>query len=411
MSLAAWGVLLAVLVGHFSLHLAAYNRVNATGLRRRWIKSASKLLLINCLVLPVVAWFVIGDAIEGATATDLGSNAADSAPVTLTALPLGWRIYGGLCLAALPLLGIPWLLWRPLWGLETLATQRRSEVVRVADQLRQPLASSLKCRLAAKLPLNQIFELAIEEIELPVAGLPDRLDGYRIAHLSDLHFTGHVAPQWTAYAVQRANRWSPDLFALTGDLIDRAACIEWLESTVGLARASDGCYFVLGNHDTRIADPRSIRTAMSRIGWRDVGGQCLRVELRAAAGEECAPSVNSLVLGNERPWFGAPQSDSVLTQAADFRLLLSHSPDQLAWARRHRIELMLAGHTHGGQGRLPLAGPLLSPSWHGSRYASGTFYKTPTTMHVSRGLCGTHLMRINCRPELALLTLRVHPRT
>jgi predicted MPP superfamily phosphohydrolase len=92
--------------------------------------------------------------------------------------------------------------------------------------------------------------------------------------------------------------------------------------------------------------------------------------------------------------------------AVDFRLLLSHSPDQLAWARRHDVTLMLAGHTHGGQGRLPLAGPVLSPSYHGSRYASGDFYKAPTTMHVTRGLGGVHLMRINCRPELSLITLR-----
>jgi predicted MPP superfamily phosphohydrolase len=67
---------------------------------------------------------------------------------------------------------------------------------------------------------------------------------------------------------------------------------------------------------------------------------------------------------------------------------------------------MLAGHTHGGQGRLPLLGPLISPSFHGSRYASGDFFKPPTTMHVTRGLSGTHLLRINCRPELSLLTLR-----
>lgn len=67
---------------------------------------------------------------------------------------------------------------------------------------------------------------------------------------------------------------------------------------------------------------------------------------------------------------------------------------------------MLAGHTHGGQGRLPLAGPLLGPSFHGSRYASGDFYKDPTTMHVTRGISGVHLLRINCRPELSLLTLR-----
>src|SRR5690606_3108155 len=111
------------------------------------------------------------------------------------------------------------------------------------------------------------------------------------------------------------------------------------------------------------------------------------------------------ILGNEQPWFPAPSAAPLARSAGCFRLLLAHSPDQLAWARRHGVQVMLAGHTHGGQGRLPLAGPLLSPSWHGSRFASGDFFKTPTTMHVSRGLSGVHLLRIRCRPELSLLTL------
>ena len=86
--------------------------------------------------------------------------------------------------------------------------------------------------------------------------------------------------------------------------------------------------------------------------------------------------------------------------------MLSHSPDQIRWARNHNIQLMLAGHTHGGQGRLPLLGPILSPSLYGSRFASGQFYHDPTTMHVTRGLGGTRLLRLNCPPELSLLTLR-----
>ena len=110
-----------------------------------------------------------------------------------------------------------------------------------------------------------------------------------------------------------------------------------------------------------------------------------------------------MIIGNEHPWYARPEIESTEDQ---FRLLVSHSPDQFRWAREHGIHLMLAGHTHGGQGRLPLAGPILSPSFHGSRYASGDFYKPPTTMHVTRGIGGVHLMRINCRPELSLITLK-----
>jgi predicted MPP superfamily phosphohydrolase len=135
---------------------------------------------------------------------------------------------------------------------------------------------------------------------------------------------------------------------------------------------------------------------MDRAGWTDLGSRGLSRELSG---------VPTLLIGNEYPWFQRPAIDKIPGNEA-FRLLLSHSPDQLSWARQHHVTLMLAGHTHGGQGRLPLAGPVLSPSFHGSRYASGDFFKPPTTMHVTRGLCGTHLMRINCRPELSLLTLR-----
>jgi len=87
-------------------------------------------------------------------------------------------------------------------------------------------------------------------------------------------------------------------------------------------------------------------------------------------------------------------------------LLLSHAPDQLTWARRFDFDLMLAGHTHGGQIRLPLLGPIVSPSRLGTQYASGTFEREPTVLHVSRGTSSFMPLRWNCPPELAVLELR-----
>jgi predicted MPP superfamily phosphohydrolase len=89
-----------------------------------------------------------------------------------------------------------------------------------------------------------------------------------------------------------------------------------------------------------------------------------------------------------------------------FRLLLSHTPDNIQWARRHKIDLMLAGHNHGGQIRLPLFGPVYSPSVYGAHYASGAFWESPTLMYVSRGISGKVPLRWNCLPELSRLTLR-----
>lgn len=378
---------MAVLIGHFGLMVAIYNRINAFGWPRRTIKRLVKFFFLVTILLPpavLVGYYdVVSDFLRGRPEEIL--------------IPMPLWFYSSLCLGTWLLLGVPWLLWRPLWGLEWIRTSRRVQIVDVAAAVGTPLALTRKCKLESQLPLNQIFDLAIEEIDLPVIGLPKALDGYRIAHLSDLHLTGHIHPDYSGYAVDRATAWQADLMALTGDIIDKQSCIDWLPEIFSSASARDGCFYVLGNHDTRVTDSRQTREAMDRAGWTDLGSRVLSKTLSG---------VPSLLIGNESPWFQRPELDGHHTEP--FRLLLSHSPDQLSWARQHQVTLMLAGHTHGGQGRLPLAGPILSPSIHGSRYASGEFYKPPTTMHVTRGVCGKHLLRINCRPQLSLLILRGH---
>jgi predicted MPP superfamily phosphohydrolase len=89
-----------------------------------------------------------------------------------------------------------------------------------------------------------------------------------------------------------------------------------------------------------------------------------------------------------------------------FRILLSHSPDQFGWAQRWDFDLMLAGHTHGGQFRLPWIGPFLTPCWHGVKYSCGTFVEGPTVMHVSRGISSELPFRLNCPPEINKIVLR-----
>ena len=401
----AWLFVTAALVGHFALHLAIYNRLNATGLRRRTIKRTEKAFVVTCLVIPIVIAVYGVTCLSDASQLDDISQAIRSLTVDhLVSWPLIIRAYGIICVLSLVFFGIPWLLWRPIFGWEWISAPRQMRVVDVEKELGEPLALTAKCRWEAKIPGNQIFQLAIEEIELPVRGLPIALNGLRIAHLSDVHFTGDISARFTEYAIEQANRWQPDMYALTGDIIDKAACIPWLVPTFSKAQAKYGRFFILGNHDTRVSDPGQIRREMEASGWTDVGSKAIRVSLNDTDVE---------IIGNEAPWFPKPivsrrDVKNATESPEDIlpRFLFSHSPDQISWARQQGVILMLAGHTHGGQGRLPLAGPLLSPSWHGSRFASGDFWKPPTTLHVSRGLSGVHLLRINCRPELSLLTLR-----
>jgi uncharacterized protein len=118
-----------------------------------------------------------------------------------------------------------------------------------------------------------------------------------------------------------------------------------------------------------------------------------------------------VLAGNELPWIPpAPDMAGCPTDiggARPLRLLLAHTPDQLPWARRHDFDLMLAGHTHGGQVCLPWIGPVFCPSRYGLEYAAGVFYEPPTVMHVSRGISGETPSRWNCPPEVALLKLRM----
>ncbi|MFP6613093.1 MAG: metallophosphoesterase, partial [Pirellulales bacterium] len=113
--------------------------------------------------------------------------------------------------------------------------------------------------------------------------------------------------------------------------------------------------------------------------------------------------------GNELPWFPPAADMSTANSRGDdsqlLRIVLAHSPDQFVWARQHDADLMLAGHTHGGQIRLPVIGAIVSPSRYGTRYACGAFFEPPTVMHVSRGISGTVPVRHNCPPELTKLVL------
>lgn len=385
-----WLVIAAACLGHAALHLVIYNRLNATGLPRWLIKLIKYFFMGTFVLLPVAVWWHDGEA--------LATAMRDSDRV-LPALALGTRLYGLLCLGTLAVFGPDWLRSRPSLNRDAVDVPTRARRYRVDTETAQPLPRTLKCRLFASLPLNQMFQLAVEEKELAIERLPSQLEGLKVAHLSDVHLTGHVDPAYYRFVMDRAVSWKPDLIALTGDVIDKAKCIDWLGECFAVAEARHGCYFVLGNHDLRVRDPRVTRSELSRHGWIDLGGQQRTMSVRG---------VPLRLIGNESPWFPAPRLEPTQEDEEEpqFRLLLSHSPDQIGWARRHNIDLMLAGHTHGGQGRLPWIGPVLSPSYYGSRYASGTFYLAPSLMHVTRGLSGVHLMRIHCPPELALLTLR-----
>ena len=111
------------------------------------------------------------------------------------------------------------------------------------------------------------------------------------------------------------------------------------------------------------------------------------------------------------PWFGRGTETVQESEVGSWNRQIFASSSRIRlirfrWAKSHGFDLMLAGHNHGGQIRLPVFGALIAPSRYGFRYAAGLYLEPPTLLHVSRGLAGIHPIRLNCSPELALLILK-----
>jgi predicted MPP superfamily phosphohydrolase len=204
------------------------------------------------------------------------------------------------------------------------------------------------------------------------------------------------------WALAHAAELRCDVAAMTGDVMDNLEVIPWLATTLGKVDAPLGRYFVLGNHDLH-AGGAAMRAAMEQIGWTSVAGRVVTKDFRDA---------RLVVGGTETPWAGElPPMDAVTAAPAaaaragpgEFRILLSHAPHLVHWARQRKIDLVLAGHLHGGQIQWPVIGPIA-----GGRFHSGLFDLPPTLMHVGRGLgqMAPLPVRFGCRPEITKLVLR-----
>ncbi len=270
-----------------------------------------------------------------------------------------------------------------------------TETVDIAAELERRPTGTGKYRLLTYLPGNQVFQLDLVERTLRLPRLPAEWDGLTILHLTDLHLCGTPDLAWFERVLERCSQQEVDLVAVTGDLVDTVEHHRFLVPLLSGLHGRAGSFAILGNHD-QWHEPEAIRAELCRAGWTVLKNTWQILEMR---GRPMA------VIGHEGPWV-KPAPDLTGCPEDVFRLCLSHTPDNVAWARRHGIDLMLSGHVHGGQVRLPLLGSLLVPSRYGRRYDCGVFREGPTVLHVCRGLSGQHPLRYNCRPEVTRLVLR-----
>lgn len=270
------------------------------------------------------------------------------------------------------------------------------QIVDVRQALGEAVVGDGKKRYLVHIPFNDPFRVDFTRRVLRLSRLPSEWEGLTILHLSDLHFCGTPSRAFFQYIFDRCRVWQPDLIAITGDWVDTMWHHRWIIPLLGRLRASLGTFSILGNHDLWY-DPDRVRRRLRRLGIGDPGHGWVQREVRG---------VPLLVIGHEGPWFGDGAPNLAGCPDGPFRLCLSHTPDNIRWARAAGIDLMLSGHVHGGQVRLPVIGSLLVPSKYGRKYDCGVFQEGATVLHVSRGLSGQEPLRINCRPEATLLELR-----
>ncbi len=323
-------------------------------------------------------------------------------PDVLTWIPAGggwghWLLtfYFGICV----LVGLVWL---PLVTMQRLTRPRpraevevKSQVLDVAHKLGYLPSGRRKASPLVQLPSNEIFTIELVERTVQLPRAPRAWDGLTILHLSDLHLCGLPDRHYYRVVMQACAGWDPDIVALTGDIVDSVHHQSWILPALGWLRWKVAAFAILGNHDYWY-DPPLIRRRLTRLGFTYLGNSAHPLEVR---GEPM------LVVGHEGPWL-KPAPDLTGHSPETFRLLLSHTPDNIPWARRQGIDLMLSGHVHGGQIRFPVLGSLLVPSRYGRHYDCGTFEEGPTFLHVSRGVGGENPVRFGCRPEATLLRLR-----
>lgn len=240
--------------------------------------------------------------------------------------------------------------------------------------------------------------------------LPRAFDGCKIAHISDLHNTEIGKNNETLLNMLREAK--PDIIAITGDLIDSrktdvAAALHFAGEAVKIAP----CYYVTGNHEARASEYDALKTGLIKLGVTVLENEKTELERE---GEKITligvkdPSFSSDYLFHDEEAIMESQLKALVDKDDGFTLLLSHRPELFEIYVTCNADLVLSGHAHGGQFRLPFIGGLAAPN-QGlfPKYDAGLFSEGKTKMLVSRGIGNSIFpFRFNNRPEIILIELQ-----
>jgi len=231
--------------------------------------------------------------------------------------------------------------------------------------------------------------------------IPKDFEGFRIAHISDLHNAEFGKGNSRLLEKLRAN--APDMIAITGDSIDSRRTdmeitINFLEKAMDIAP----CYFVVGNHEARFEEGEYLQyeARLKALGVVVLHNEAIAIEKNGK---------RIIVCGVDDPMFDKNFSNNLkkCAQNDEFTVLLSHRPERFEEYVENGYYLILSGHAHGGQFRIPFLGGLFVPGQgFFPEYDSGLYTKGGTNMIVSRGIGNSIIpIRINNRPEIIFIEL------
>ena len=235
--------------------------------------------------------------------------------------------------------------------------------------------------------------LQLHVVTLEERSLPEAFDGYRIAHVSDFH-SAALADQ-TIELLQSA---APDIICITGDLADsRDKSMDAAVNFAAQAAQIAPCYYITGNHEAQLSE-KLYAELLERLA--DCG-----VTVLADREVRLAKSDAEIALAGH--FWGDTHEIEQLSAFPGYRILLSHQPEDFANYAAAGYELVLTGHAHGGQFRLPFVGGIYAPGQgFFPKYDAGVYSQGCTDMVVSRGIGNSTIpLRINNRPEVVVVVL------
>lgn len=251
---------------------------------------------------------------------------------------------------------------------------------------------------------------AIQQVDttIHIANLPSAFHGFRIVQLSDIHLDEFTEPLFLEHVVHRINALQPDLVLVTGDFITRGS-LTFISDTHAAHRCAEilstlkapQTYTILGNHDVAVS---------STLVTGALNSFKIPVLINRAVPIERAGS-RIWLCGTDDAGGGHPDLDLTLPQQPDGPVILMvHEPDYADTVIQHPrgklVDLMLSGHSHGGQIRIPFYGPLILPPL-GQKYVQGHFRFGAMQLYVNRGIGAVGLpFRFDCPPEITVHTLQ-----